>query len=278
MSNDQGAKECSAPRQPSWILRALDNAEIGVWEWDVSRDVLAWTDAVLKIYRIDRASFGGNMQAFVEFVHPDDRAVVGQTIQRSLKDKDNPKFFTEHRSLLKDGTIRWIRGEGFAEHDPSGRPYRLAGVVLDVTQQKLEQEERQAMQTRVIEAQREALRQLGAPIIPLAKNALVMPLIGTLTPERAELVTEAVLNAVSGRGAEFVILDVTGVPAMDHEVANRLLRVAQALRLLGAQVALTGMQPAVARALTQLDVDMSAFVTKADLQSGITWASQAKRS
>gem|GEM_PF-4228282 len=82
---------------------------------------------------------------------------------------------------------------------------------------------------------------------------------------------------MTDRAAEFVILDVTGVPAVDTDVADGLLRVAQAVRLLGAEVALTGMQPGVARALVELGVDMSAFVTKADLQGGIAWARKNAR-
>ncbi|MDI1477584.1 PAS domain-containing protein [Polyangium sp. y55x31] len=266
------AEEAARTKQAHWIYDALASAGIGVWTWDIPRDVISWTDTVLAIYGLTRETFGNNMTDFMTRVHPDDQHIVQVAVERVFT--GNPSYLVEHRVLRPDGEMRWVRGTGFAYHDANGKPYRLAGVTEDITERVREQDERCAMQQRVIDAQRESLRQLGAPIIPLTKNALAMPLVGTLTPERATLVTETLLHAVTERAAEHVILDVTGVPSVDNEVADGLLRVAQAVRLLGAEVALTGMQPAVAQALVELGVDMSSFVTKADLQSGIRWASK----
>ncbi|MRG92516.1 PAS domain-containing protein [Polyangium spumosum] len=259
-----------------WVLDALDKAGIGAWEWDIPRDVVTWTDGVLVVYGIDRATFTGDYAGVLRHVHPEDRPMLKERVDRVFRVAD-PGYDIEHRIVTAKGETRWVRAHGFSYRDESGKPYRLAGLVLDITEQRREQAEKEAIQQQIIDAQRESLRQLGAPIIPLATNALAMPLVGTLTPERATLVTETLLHAVTERAAEHVILDVTGVPAVDHEVADGLLRVAQAVRLLGAEVALTGMQPAVAQALVELGVDMSAFVTRADLQSGIAWASRRAR-
>lgn len=259
-----------------WVIDALDAAGIGVWDWDIERDVVTWTDGVLLVYGVDRAAFTGDFAGVLRYVHPEDRLLLQERIDRVFKEAD-PGYEIEHRIVTSKGETRWTRAHGFSYRGANGKPRRLAGVVLDITEQRREQEEKHAMQQRIIDAQRESLRQLGAPIIPLTQNALAMPLVGTLTPERATLVTETLLHAVTARAAEHVILDVTGVPSVDHEVADCLLRVAQAVRLLGAEVALTGMQPAVAQALVELGVDMSKFVTRADLQSGIAWASKRAR-
>lgn len=265
------AEEKLREEHPHWALPLLDRANIGLWEWDITRNKLTWSDAALAIYGVTRESFGGTLEAYQALVHPDDLAHVMGRVETAFADED-PAYYLEHRLVRGDGSVRALKAWGFLHRDATGRPYRLCGIIHDVTELKQEEEARAAMQQQIIEAQRETLRQLGAPIIPLASNTLAMPLIGKLTPERATLVTETLLHAVTGRGAEFVILDVTGVPGVDTDVADGLLRVAQAVRLLGAEVALTGMQPAVARALVDLGVDMSAFVTKADLQSGIAWA------
>ncbi|MDC3959926.1 PAS domain-containing protein [Polyangium jinanense] len=267
------AEEAERAKQSPWIYDALSSAGIGVWTWDIPRDVITWTDTVLAIYGLTRETFGSNMTDFMARVHPDDQHVVQAAVARVFTERE-PSYRVEHRVVRPDGELRWVRGTGYAYHDANGKPYRLAGVTEDITERIREQDERCAMQQQVIDAQRESLRQLGAPIIPLTRNALAMPLVGTLTAERATLVTETLLQAVTERAAEHVILDVTGVPSVDNEVADGLLRVAQAVRLLGAEVALTGMQPAVAQALVELGVDMSTFVTKADLQSGIRWASK----
>jgi PAS domain S-box-containing protein len=263
-------------QHPHWVLAVLDSAEIGVWEWDVALDKITWSDAILNLFGVQRDAFVGTLDAFLAMVHDDDRTMMSDRIQEAFASAE-PSYYVEHRLVRPDGEVRAIKAHGYLFRDETGKPYRLAGVLQDVTEQKREEAERAAMQQQVIDAQRENLRQLGAPIIPLAANTLAMPLVGALTPERAMLVTETLLHAVTDRAAEFVILDVTGVPAVDTDVADGLLRVAQAVRLLGAEVALTGMQPGVARALVELGVDMSAFVTKADLQGGIAWARKSSR-
>jgi PAS domain S-box-containing protein len=259
-----------------WSLALLDSAGIGLWEWDISRDKITWSDALLTMYSLARDTFTGTLDAYMALVHEDDRAAVSEQVERVFGSND-PAYYIEHRHVRRDGEVRYLTSHGYLFRDKDGKPIRLSGIVQDVTEQRRKEDERAAMQQQVIDAQRENLRQLGAPIIPLAANTLAMPLVGTLTPERAMIVTETLLHAVTERGAEFVILDVTGVPAVDTEVADGLLRVAQAVRLLGAEVALTGMQPGVARALVELGVDMSAFVTKADLQGGIAWARKNSR-
>jgi len=254
-----------------WALALLDSAGIGLWEWDIGRDKITWSDALLSLYGAKRDNFIGSLDAYMALVHEDDRATISHQIEHVFN-SDQPAYYIEHRLVNPDGETRFIISHGFLFRDRDGKPFRLCGIVQDVTEQKRKEDERAAMQQQIIDAQRENLRQLGAPIIPLAANTLAMPLVGTLTPERATIVTETLLHAVTERAAEFVILDVTGVPTVDTDVADGLLRVAQAVRLLGAEVALTGMQPGVARALVELGVDMSAFVTKADLQGGIAWA------
>lgn len=257
---------------PHWALELLDRANIGLWEWDMTRDKILWSDATLAIYGVTRDAFAGTLDAYRSMIHPDDVAHVMEKVQEVLA-TDLVSYSVEHRLIRPDdGSVRALKAWGYVFRDTAGKPYRLCGIIHDVTELKREEEARAAMQQQIIDTQRETLRQIGAPIIPLASNTLAMPLVGALTPERAMIVTETLLHAVTARGAEFVILDVTGVPAVDTEVADGLLRVAQAVRLLGAEVALTGMQPAVARALVELGVDMSTFVTKADLQGGIAWA------
>ncbi|WP_437923077.1 STAS domain-containing protein [Sorangium sp. So ce291] len=64
-------------------------------------------------------------------------------------------------------------------------------------------------------------------------------------------------------------LDITGVPVVDAAVANALFKTAQAVKLLGATVILTGIQPKIAQALVELGVDLSSLVTRGTLESGI---------
>lgn len=131
-------------------------------------------------------------------------------------------------------------------------------------------EERRAhIQEEIIAAQRQTLRALGTPVIPIRQGVLAVPLIGAVDRERAQLLIEAVVRGVAERRATTLILDVTGVPAIDVEVGSLLLQMARSVRLLGAEVLLSGIRPEVARLIVGLDVDFAGITTTASLQSAI---------
>jgi rsbT co-antagonist protein RsbR len=106
---------------------------------------------------------------------------------------------------------------------------------------------------------------------------VVMPLIGALDSARAQQVIETLLEGVAARRARVAILDITGVAVVDSQVANGLLRAAQAVRLLGASVVLTGIKPEVAQTLVNLGADLRGIVTRGSLQSGIAFALQQQQ-
>jgi rsbT co-antagonist protein RsbR len=101
---------------------------------------------------------------------------------------------------------------------------------------------------------------------------MVMPLIGAIDSNRAQQVIETLLAGVASSGATSAILDITGVQIVDTQVANALLRAAQAVKLLGARVVLMGIRPEIAQTLVGLGLDLSGIVTRATLQSGIAFA------
>jgi len=147
-------------------------------------------------------------------------------------------------------------------------------VVENITERKRAEEMlRQSItQQETIRAQEAALAELSTPLIPISDQVMVMPLIGAVDSRRAQLVLEALLEGVASSRALVAILDITGVPVVDTQVANALLRAAQAVKLLGAQVVLTGIRPEVAQTLVGLGADLSGIVTCGSLQSGIVYA------
>jgi anti-anti-sigma factor len=128
------------------------------------------------------------------------------------------------------------------------------------------------IQQQVIEAQREALRELSTPLIPLTDTVVLMPIIGTIDSQRAQVVMEKLLEGVAQHRAGLVILDITGVSVVDTQVAMTFVQAAQAVRLLGARVMLTGIQPQIAQTLVHLGVDLGGIQTRGSLQSGIAAA------
>jgi rsbT co-antagonist protein RsbR len=113
----------------------------------------------------------------------------------------------------------------------------------------------------MIERQREAIRNLSVPIIEVWTGVLCAPVVGVLDSMRASEVTTALLTAVVVKKAQHVIIDVTGVEVMDTQSTDHFLRIARAVTLLGANCALSGMHPNVARTIVQMGVDLHGLVS-----------------
>jgi rsbT co-antagonist protein RsbR len=122
---------------------------------------------------------------------------------------------------------------------------------------------------RVIREQQEAIRVLSTPVLPVRERLLILPVIGTVDPLRARQLTEQLLRGIRTNRARVVVMDITGVPAMDATVANHLVLTVEASRLLGATVIVTGLSPELAQTLVNIGVDLSKMNTVGDLQGGI---------
>ncbi len=159
--------------------------------------------------------------------------------------------------------------------DREGRPYAYGAVVRDITEQRQKEQEMIELQNQVIEAQRAALRELSTPLIPLDDHIVVMPLVGSIDTSRAQQIMETLLEGIVAQQADYAIIDITGVPVVDTQIAHALVRTAQAVQLLGSQVVLTGIGPSMAQTLVTLGADLSSIVTRGALQSGIAYAMKA---
>jgi rsbT co-antagonist protein RsbR len=176
------------------------------------------------------------------------------------------------------GTFVHGQASSFITFDSTGQPLGLCGIFRDITEQKQAEAERAALQQQVIEAQRATLRELSAPLLPISAGVVIMPLIGTVDSQRAQQIMETLLEGVATHHANIAIVDITGVHVVDTQVANALMQAAQAVRLLGSQVVLTGIGPAMAQTLVSLGVDLSSIITRGNLQGGIAYALRTSRS
>ena len=156
--------------------------------------------------------------------------------------------------------------------DPQYPADTLLAFQRDITEIVQQEQERAAMQERIIEVQRAALLELSTPLIPIADNVLVMPLIGTIDTNRSRQIMDTLLEGIAQHRATFAILDITGVKVVDTQVAHGLIRTAQAVQLLGARMIMTGISPAMAQTLVHLGVDLGSIVTRSTLQAGIEYA------
>jgi PAS domain S-box-containing protein len=153
-----------------------------------------------------------------------------------------------------------------------GDQHRFIAIAHDLTERKREAEERAALQERIIQAQAATLAELSTPLIPINDQVMVMPLVGAIDSDRAGQVLQTLLHGIERSRARVAILDITGVPIVDTQVAKSLVVAAQAVRLLGARMVLTGIRPEVAQTLVGLGVDLGEIITQSSLQSGIAYA------
>jgi anti-anti-sigma regulatory factor len=122
---------------------------------------------------------------------------------------------------------------------------------------------------RLFQQLRRTIVELSAPLIPVAEGVLVLPLVGTIDAERAARVLEQVLDAVVARQAETLLIDVTGVAAVDSQVLAELMKIVRAAALLGARSSVVGISAAMARAAAALGLGMQGVATYRDLQSAL---------
>lgn len=160
------------------------------------------------------------------------------------------------------------------EYEARMVPLQDSVLVLarDITAQRRAERERVAMQEQIIQAQQAALRELSTPLMPIADGVVVMPLIGVIDSARAQQIMDSLLHGVSEYKARVALIDITGVKVVDTQVAGVLLRAAQAVRLLGAQVVLTGISPEIAQTLVHIGAEIRDVKTKATLQEGMRYA------
>lgn len=117
------------------LAEAQDLAGLGVWEWDVRTNTVAWSRKLYEIYGLDPDSFGASFEGYLERVHPDDCERVKATVLQALEARD-PMLFDE-RVVRPTGEIRYLTSVGRVEVDTRGEPVCMKGTCMDVTDRVL---------------------------------------------------------------------------------------------------------------------------------------------
>jgi PAS domain S-box-containing protein len=120
---------------------ALSNraAHLGVWDWNLQKNELVWDDRMYELYGVKREDFAGAYEAWLQGIHPDDRAPsdeISKQAQRGEREYD-----TEFRVVWPDGSIHYLKAYGEFVRDADGRPVRMTGVNFDISDQRRAEEE-----------------------------------------------------------------------------------------------------------------------------------------
>lgn len=196
-----------------------------------------------------------------EHVHPDDRGSALMHLAAPASDND-----LDFRMTAADGRTVWLHNVVSAQG--LDRADVLGGFLFDVTDRK-EVEATLKEKIELIEAQQAAIQKLSTPIIAVWDGVLTMPVLGVVDEARAEQMMNVVLDAVSRSDCRYMIIDLTGVEAVDTGTAEHIMRIVRAVQLLGAQSIVVGIRPDVAQTIVSMGIDLSSIVTLANLRQAL---------
>ena len=156
------------------LQMAMAVGDIGVWDWDIVTGAVTWSENFCKLVGIEPEAFPDSFEGWRSFVHPEDRADVGQALARALAADGD--YAAEYRMIRPDGTVRWTSTRGAVLRDEAGQPIRMIGIDMDVTARKLA-EERQSLVARELDHR---IRNIITLVKSLARQTLPE------TPARAD--------------------------------------------------------------------------------------------
>ncbi|MBU0489480.1 MAG: PAS domain S-box protein [Bacteroidetes bacterium] len=134
------------------LKEAQQLAKIGNWELDLVNNVLYWSDEIFRIFGCEPQEFGATYEAFLGFIHPDDREMVNEAYTRHLQTRTSYNII--HRIVLKQGEVRYVHEKCKSDFDMSGKPLRSVGTVAEITDSILIQNELQVAKESAEESER----------------------------------------------------------------------------------------------------------------------------
>lgn len=139
--------------QAAYLEAAAEAGIVGVWDWDIQRNVLTWDPVMYKLYGRRRDQFAGAYEAWASAVHPDDRAYAEGEIQAAVRGwrPYQPRF----RVVWPDGSVRHLQARSRTTYDANGKALRMIGVNYDITdqvQRELEIDQQRGLLAATLEA------------------------------------------------------------------------------------------------------------------------------
>ncbi len=202
--------------------------------------------------------------------------------------KDYAEFWTDlargnfHRGrferITKSGNSVWLEATYSPVLDLRGRLIKVVKFAYDITAQIQQAEELDEALRAAREAERvrneldRAVQMMSTPVTPIWEGILLLPLVGVLDSMRAADIMKKSLSMISETRAKVFVLDISGVATVDTAVANQLIKITRATRLMGCHAIISGLSPAIAHTIVELGVDVESIRTTATLRDAFETA------
>ncbi|NUQ75016.1 MAG: PAS domain-containing protein [Polyangiaceae bacterium] len=245
--------------------RLFEHGPVVVFRWRnsegwpveyVSPNVVELTGHALDDFRTGKLPYSN-------IIAKDDLGRVGSEVA-TFSQKGVPWFeHAPYRIVHADGRELWVTDYTVVVRDESGTITHYYGYIFDITSRH-----------ELLLRQAEALKQLGAPVLSVWKGVLALPLVGHLDAQRANRILEVLLGAVTEKRARVAILDLTGVDVVDRDTAGHLIKLVQAVALLGADCVLSGISPTVAHLFIEQAVDLKGVRAFSTLEDALAYGTR----
>ena len=190
------------------------------------------------------------------FTEPEKARAGYQQVFRQGSVVDYPLELRRH-----DGHVTSVLFNASVYRDEAGNVIGISAVARDIS-------DRKRAEARIQQQARE-IGELSTPVMQVWQGVVVAPLIGSLDSQRTQEFMERLLDRVVATNSPVALVDIQGVPTVDTQTAQHLIETVGAVRLLGAQVVLTGVRPAIAQTLIHIGIDLSGIITRSSLSAGL---------
>nr|MDO8097638.1 PAS domain-containing protein [Candidatus Njordarchaeota archaeon] len=208
-------------------------------------------------------------------IRPDE--IAGKTDYDLYSKELAEKHIADDRRIMKSGKPEELEetylkgGQEITVHkvkgpvkDEEGNIIGTAGISWDVTEHKRSE--------KALLERDEAIKKLSTPLVEAWEGVVLLPVVGILDSARAKQITESVLQCIARTKADVIVIDISGIAAIDTKSASHILRTVQAVKLMGSEAVITGIRPDVAVTLVTLGIDLSGVVSRSTLREGLEYA------
>lgn len=174
---------------------ALDAGNVGIWDWHIRENRVTWSDRIYEFHGLGPEGFGGRVEDFLNLVHPGDRERLGDAVRNAME--EGAPYEIEFRAVRPNGDIRWLLTNGKVIFGDDGKPLRMLGATVDVTERRTAEEALQEAARRKDEFLAMLAHELRNPLAPILNGVQILRRLGPPEPvliQQGEMIERQVIH------------------------------------------------------------------------------------